>query len=59
MYRTEKNGVPNPAKEYILVIDGKAPAKVLQRCDSPNLSPPALSDSQVVEYIATEQGEVG
>ena len=37
-------------KEYILLIEGTAPAIVLQRCDSPKLSPPALSDSQVVEY---------
>ena len=39
-------------KEYILVIAGTATAIVLQRCDSPNLSPPPLSDSQVVEYTA-------
>ena len=26
------------SKEYILVIEGTAPAIVLQRCDSPNLS---------------------
>ena len=38
-----------------------APTIVLHRCDSPNLSPPALSDSQEVDYTAeqTERGEVG
>ena len=36
----------------ILVIEGTAPAIVLQRCDLPNLSPPVLSDSQVVENTA-------
>ena len=36
-------------KEYILVIEGTAPAIVIQRCDSPNLSLPALADGQVVE----------
>ena len=35
-------------KENISVIEGTAPAIVLQRFDSPNLSPPALSDGQVV-----------
>ena len=33
-------------KEYISVIEGTAPPFVLQTFDSPNLSPPALSDSQ-------------
>ena len=30
------------SKEYILVIEGTAPAIVLERCDSPNLSPLCL-----------------
>ena len=46
-------------KEYILVIEVTAPAIVLQRCDSPNLSMPALADGQVVEYLQTEREEVG
>ena len=48
-------------KEYILVIEGKAPAIiVLQRCDSPNLSPPVLSDGQVVgEYCRQSVDRLG
>ena len=37
-----------PPKEYILVIERTAPPIVFQTCVSHNLSPPALSDSQVV-----------
>ena len=44
------------SKEYISVVEGTAPAIVLQTFDSPNLSPPALSDWQAVQ---TERGEVG
>ena len=36
-------GMTGVTKEYILVIEGTAPTIVLQRCDSPNLSMPALS----------------
>ena len=36
--------------EYASVKERTAPAIVLQRFDSPNLSPPALSDGQVVQY---------
>ena len=39
-------------KEYISVIEGTAPAIVLQRFDLPNLSLPSLSDGQVVQYTA-------
>ena len=39
---------PNQRIYSISVIEGTAPAIVLQRFDSPNLSPPALSDGQVV-----------
>ena len=42
-------------KEYILVIEGTALAIVLQRCDSPNLSPPVLSDGQVVGDTADQR----
>ena len=55
-------------KEYILVIERTAPPSVFQTCVSPNLSPPALSDSQVVgvyylvwctlSILQTEQREV-
>ena len=38
-------------KEYISVIEGTAPAICLQIFDSPNLSPPALSDRQVVQVV--------
>ena len=38
-------------KEYILVIERTAPPSVFQTCVSPNLSPPALSDSQVVGVV--------
>ena len=43
------------------VIEGTAPPIVLQIFDSPNLSPPSLSDGQVMQYTAysTERGEVG
>ena len=48
-------------KEYtsISVIEGTAPAIVFQRFDSPNLSPPALLDGQVVKcsILQTERGE--
>ena len=40
----------------IFVIEGTAPAIVLQRCYSPNLSLPALSDGQVVQYTADRGG---
>ena len=50
-------------KENISVIEGTldtgqwtAPAMLLQRIDSPNLSPPALSDGQVVQYTADRVG---
>ena len=43
-------------KEYISVIEGTAPTIVLQRFDSPNLSQPALSDRQVVQYTADRAG---
>ena len=46
-------------KEYISVIEVTAPAIVLQRCDSHNLSMPALADGQVVEYFQTEREEDG
>ena len=46
-------------KEYILVIEVTAPAIVLQICDSPNLSMPALADGQAVAYLQTEREEVG
>ena len=46
-------------KEYILVIEVTAPAIFLKRCDSPNLSMPALADGQVIEYLQTEREEVG
>ena len=42
-------------KEYVLVIEGTAQAIVFQRCDSPNLYPPALSDSQVVDGVYCRQ----
>ena len=55
-------------KEYILVTERTASHSVLQTCVSPNLSPPALSDSQVVgvyylvwctlSILQTEQREV-
>ena len=39
------------------MIEGTAPAIVLQRGDSPNLSQPALSDSQVVRVYCRQSGE--
>ena len=48
---------PSKQRIYILVIERTTPATVLQRYDSPNLSLPALSDSQIVEQ--TEHEEVG
>ena len=64
--KNEKTNIPSclgdankqkeTAKEYILVIEGTAPAIVLQRCDSPNLSLPVLSDGQVVDYTADRVG---
>ena len=45
---------------YVLVIEGTASAIALQRCDSPNLSPPVLSDGQVVgEYCRQSVERLG
>ena len=41
---------------YISVIEGTAPAIVLQRFYSLNLFPPALSDGQVMQYTADRVG---
>ena len=38
-------------KEYISVIEGTAPPFVFQTFDSPNLSPPALSEARFLNYI--------
>ena len=49
---TDCTGGTVGTNEYISVIEGTAPAIVLQTFDSLNLSPPALSDGQVVQYTA-------
>ena len=43
-------------KDYILVIDGTAPAIVLQRCDSPNLSPLCLQYNQLPDRLTEQAG---
>ena len=46
-------------KEYILVIEVKAPVIVLQRCDSPNLFPLFLQILNYLNVCQSRHGEVG